>query len=120
MRPPSQHKPHTAKQSMTPSLQNTLFGDKVRQANSSNVSIQESAAPFFRQRASSQLKTSDKVLLRADDINRNMAAREVLLRESGFTAGARKQANQSALQRHKQPSSIMNHYDDASTAINSY
>ena len=51
-----------------------------------------------------------------------MAAREHLLRESGFSSGgARKQANQSALiqQRHKQPNSMMSHYDDVSTALNS-
>ncbi len=61
------------------------------------------------------------MIQRVDDINRNMAAREHLLRESGFSGGVRKQANQSALiqQRHKQPASMLTHYDDVSTALNS-
>ena len=87
-------------------MNTTMHVDRSRYPSTSATSvIEKSQSNFFRQRAQSHLKAADKVNLRPDDINQNMAFMEQKLRDIGHVR--RKSSNSSMLQRHKPASSML-------------
>jgi len=67
-------------------MNTSLYVDKSKYPPSTTASsvAEKSQSNFFRQRAHSQLRQGeDRILLKADDINKNMASMEMKLREMG-------------------------------------